>query len=225
MKGVICKRHVLAHPVTTIQSFGWTVFFRALAAGSDRTFLSLVAPTLHRAQIPAGLSTFIERCVALEVRAGEIYRRLARRYDASPPLARFFDTLADQEQGHAELLEICRGLAGDSSWREEDVARWRDVIPVLEKRMSGVEEGLDRLIDTTDVLHLVIEIEGSEINQLFRGVMEATGNEFVRTFSAFRSAEKEHLDYICREIPRLESDLTEACAELCTEAQQMEATH
>ena len=214
MKGVICKRHVLAHPVTTIQSFGWTVFFRTLAAGPDRTFLSIVAPTLHRTPAPASVSSFIENCVALEVRAGEVYRQLGRQFEASPPLSGFFDSLARQEQGHAELLELCRGLAGESEWREEEVSQWRDKVPVLEKRMADIEKNLVNMVDTTDVLHLVIEIEGSEINQMFRGVVAATNNEFVRTFKAFQNAEKEHLNYICREIPLLEAELADACSAL-----------
>lgn len=214
MKGVICRRHVLTHPVITIQSFGWQVFFRVLTAGPDRTFLSIIAPTFTQSPPAASVSSFVERCVSLEVRAGEVYRRLARHYEASPPLARFFDTLARQEQDHAELLEICRSLAGDSCWREEEVTEWRSVVPGLEKRMSEVEEGLDQMTDASEALRMVVEIEGSEINSIFRGVVAATDSEFVRTFQAFQNAEQEHLDYICSEIPRLEIDLTDACTEL-----------
>jgi hypothetical protein len=212
MKGVICRRHVLAHPLTTIQSFGWTVFFRVLTAGPDRTFLSIVAPTLFEKPPPPAVSSLIERCVGLEVRASAIYRRLARRYEDTPPLAGFFDTLSRQEQGHAELLELCRGLSGESAWEEKDLERWLGVLPRLEDRMTEVERNLDDLVETRDVLNLVIDIEGSEINQLFHGVVGATRSDFVRTIEAFRTAEKEHLDYICREVPRLEVELADACA-------------
>jgi len=41
--GVIRKRDVLRHPVATVQSFGWRVFLRALKAGPNETFLSVVA--------------------------------------------------------------------------------------------------------------------------------------------------------------------------------------
>lgn len=214
MKGVICRRHVIAHPLTTIQSFGWSVFFRALTAGPDRTFLSIVAPTLFEEPPPPAVSSLIERCVALEVRAAAIYRRLAQKHAGTPPLARFFDTLARHEQDHAELLELCRGLSGESGWEEKDLERWLGVLPKLEARMTEVERGLEDLEETSDVLNLVIDIEGSEINQLFHGVVNATKSDFVRTFEAFRTAEKEHLDFICSEIPRLEVDLAGACADL-----------
>jgi len=214
MKGVICRRHVIAHPLTTIQSFGWTVFFRALTAGPDRTFLSIVAPTLFEEPPPPAVSSLIERCVGLEVRAAAIYRRLAGKHGDTPPLASFFETLARHEQGHAELLELCRGLAGESSWEEKDLERWLSVLPRLEDRMTEVEKNLEDLVETSDVLNLVIDIEGSEINQLFHGVVSATKNDFVQTFDAFRNAEKEHLDFICSEIPRLEVDLAGACADL-----------
>lgn len=214
MKGVICRRHVIAHPLTTIQSFGWSVFIRALTAGPDRTFLSIVAPTLFETPPLPAVSTLIERCVGLEVRAAAIYRDLARRHKAVPPLARFFDTLSRQEQGHAELLELCRGLSGESEWDERDLERWLNVLPKLEDRMSEAERNLDELVQTGDVLNLVIDIEGSEINQLFHGVVSATKSDFVQSIEAFRTAEKEHLDFICSEIPRLEVELAEACADL-----------
>ena len=43
MLGSIRKRDVLAHPIVTIRCFGWHVFFRALMASRDQTFLSLLA--------------------------------------------------------------------------------------------------------------------------------------------------------------------------------------
>jgi hypothetical protein len=42
MVGAICKWEVLFHPIVTIQCFGWTVFFRAVFAGPNQTFLSLL---------------------------------------------------------------------------------------------------------------------------------------------------------------------------------------
>jgi hypothetical protein len=214
MKGVICKRHVLSHPLTIIQSFGWQVFLRALTAGRDQTFLSIVTPALMCSSAPAGVAAFIERCVALEVRAAEVYAQLSQRYGALPPVSRFFTTLSGHEQGHAELLEFCRGLASESCWLEENVAEWRGAVPRLEDKMTEVESGLDQLTDPEEALRLVIEIEGSEINNLFNGVVSATDNEFVRNFQAFQNAEKEHLDFICDEIPKLEIDLADACTEL-----------
>jgi len=215
MKGVICKRHVLSHPLTVIRSFGWPVFFRALAAGPDRTFLSIIANTVQRKATPSeDICSFIERCVTLEKRARDLYLALSEQQEKSSPLADFLLTLAAQEQGHAELLEYCRDLACRSTWREEEVTCWRGVVPVLERRMGEVEGLMKGLTHTTRILEMVIALEGSEINNVFRGVVAATDNEFVKTFESFQSAEAEHIDYICREIPMLDSSLSEACDRL-----------
>jgi rubrerythrin len=215
MRGVICKRHVLTHPLTVIRSFGWQVFLRALAAGPNRTFLSIIAPTLQNSTTPPdGVADFIERCVDLEKRARDLYLSLSEQQPKASPLADFLLTLAAQEQGHAELLEYCRNLACHTNWREEEVACWRGVVPVLEKRMGDVEGMMDGATDTTRILETVIALEGSEINNLFRGVVAATDNEFVRTFQSFQSAEAEHIDFICRELPRLDPSLSNACAKL-----------
>ena len=42
MVGVINAWDILAHPVATIRSFGWRVFFRAIGPWQSRPFLSLL---------------------------------------------------------------------------------------------------------------------------------------------------------------------------------------
>ena len=45
MLGAIRSRDILSHPVITVRSFGWRIFFRAVFSGRNRTFLS----TLYKA--------------------------------------------------------------------------------------------------------------------------------------------------------------------------------
>lgn len=77
--------------------------------------------------------------------------------------------------------------------------------------MDDLEESLDDLDQLVDALRLVIRVEGSEINQVFRGVVSATDSQFVRTLQAFWTAEAKHIAYACEQIPKLEPDLAGEC--------------
>jgi hypothetical protein len=214
MVGAICKRDILAHPFVTIHCFGWQVFFRALIAGRNQTFLSLLAQT-HTVQQPkVNVPKLVGRCVKLELRAKRIFESLASQFVNKRPVMQFFDTLARQEQGHAELLELCREAARRAVWKEEYFAPWRDAVPRLERQMGDAESSLESLDSVADALWLVLQIEGSEVNHVFSGVVAASGSDFVRNVRAFQSAGKKHIAFICEEIPSLEADLAGECREL-----------
>jgi len=214
MIGAIRKRDILAHPLVTIHCFGWRVFFRALAADHNQTFLSLLAEA-HALEPPAvKVPELIGRCIELEKRAKSIYERLAVWFMGRAPMKGFFDDLARQEQSHAELLELCRTSASRESWLEEHFSPWRDSVPRLEKQMEKFESSLESIAGVTDALRLVLWIERSEINKVFRGVVTATGSTFVRKLSAFQKAGARHITFICEEIPKLEPDLAEECRNL-----------
>jgi hypothetical protein len=80
--------------------------------------------------------------------------------------------------------------------------------------MDNIESSLESVVDVTDALRLVLWIERSEINKVFRGVVTATGSTFVRKVSAFHEAGANHITFICEEIPKLEPDLAEECRDL-----------
>jgi rubrerythrin len=214
MVGAIRTRDILAHPFVTIHCFGWLVFFRALIAGRRQTFLSLLAGTSgfrpHAVEVPELLG----HCVELESRAQRIYESLASRFTDPEPVGRFFETLARQEQEHHEMLELCRNLASQEGWLEDRFAPWREAVPRLERQMDDVEASLETLDSVADALRLVIQLEGSEINHVFRGAVAATDSEFVRTLRAFQTAEATHITYISDQIPRFEPDLAGECGNL-----------
>ena len=55
--------------------------------------------------------TILERCIGLELRAKRIYKALAKAFDDQGLVGVFFAGLADQEQYHADLLDVCRTAA------------------------------------------------------------------------------------------------------------------
>jgi hypothetical protein len=214
MIGAIRKRDVLAHPFVTIQCFGWPVFLRTLFAGRDKTFLSLLAETSVFRLPTLGVPEVLGHCVKLELRARRIYESLAERFTDQEQVRQFFEVLARQEHEHFELLELCRGLASREGWLEAQFAPWRDEVPRLERQMSDVEASLQDLDSVADALRLVIQIEASEINQVFGGAVAATDSAFVRNLQVFHTAEAGHITYICDEIPKFEPDLATECREL-----------
>lgn len=216
MFGVIRRRDIIAHPFVTVQCFGWPVFFRALTAGRRQTFLSLLSGSGARTA-PSPTVEVLEilgRCVDLESRARRIYQALAERFGQHAPVKQFFDTLARQEREHFELLALCRRLASREGWLEEHFAPWRDAVPRLERQMDDLEDSLEAIQGLADALRLVIRLEGSEINHVFRGAVSATDSDFVRTLRAFRVAETRHIAFVCDQIPKLAPDLADECSGL-----------
>jgi len=214
MFGAIRRRDLIAHPLVTVHCFGWPLFFKALTAGQHTTFLSLLAGS-HALRSPTvQIPELLGRCIDLETRARRIYQLLADRFRQRAAVKRFFETLAQQEQDHSELLELCRQLASREGWLEEHFAPWRGAVPQLERQMDDVEDSLEHLDRLSEALRLVIRLEGSEINHVFRGALSATDSEFVRTLQAFRTAEAKHIAYACDQIPRFAPDLADECSGL-----------
>lgn len=212
MVGAICTWDVLSHPVVTIQCFGWRVFFRAVFSGSENvSFLAILAETgaFSRPRVPP--PEFIDRCISLERRVMKLYDALSRRYERRQAVREFFEDLANQEQQHADLLELCRAAAGRGRWREPVFDPWKRVVPQVEQHLKEAEISLSRPGELADVLRLVIELEASQINGVFAGIVQATDSRLLTKLDAFRSAVHDHLAYIQERIPVLEPALAGAC--------------
>lgn len=213
MIGVIRASDVLFHPIATIRCFGWRVFFKAVFPWHDKTFLSLLQDARFfeaAAKAPAPL----EQCIRLELAAMRIYTAFAEVFAATAPAHKFFEELAWQEQDHADLLEICRSLAAHGTWRADRFARWQEHATRLEQQMQELEASLRSIDDLEIALQVVIRIEASEINQIFRGILAATDAGFVKKIKAFRDAMRNHIAYVCKSIPELAPAMMPACREL-----------
>ena len=217
MVGAISKWEILCHPIVTVQCFGWAVFFRAVFAGPNESFLSLLAKTgvFEKPIMPA--TKFVGRCADLERRVMKVYEALARRHSRNELVSEFFDHLAHQEKDHADLLELCRAAAGRGRWQVKCFDRWRETVPETERRVEEAEAILEQRHSIADVLRLVIEVESSQINRLFAGVVEATDPRLSQKVRAFRNAVADHLAYVCERIPVLDPNFSEACRVLWAE--------
>ena len=214
MIGVICTRDVLFHPFVTIQTFGWRIFFRAVFQNQGNTFLSLLQRDGFFAAANPREPELIERCVRLELQGAAIYHSLAERLAASARLSRFLNELADEEQEHADLLRVCKAFAAKGQFQPQRFAPWHDYVPLLERQMQQAVASLETIKSVDDLVQLILQIEGSEINQVFMGVIQATDSAFVRKLGPFRRALRHHIRYICVTISSLTPAAASACREL-----------
>jgi hypothetical protein len=211
MLGTICKRDILAHPFVTIQCFGWAVFFKALTARPNQTFLSLLADSGVLQTAEANVPRLVKRSIQLELRASHIYQSLATRYANERPVRSFFENLASQELDHAELLRLCGTTVARGHWNAKSLDVWTGVVPELERQMNEAELSFDRFDSMSDALQLVIRLESSEVNRIFLSVVVATKSDFVAKMNVFWDSVSKHISYACRQICQLDSSLTEEC--------------
>ncbi len=214
MTGVICKKEVCSHPIVTIRCFGWKLFWHVLFASPNQTFLDLVAIHCQMTPPQVNVAKVIDRCIKLEQRANHLYYYLSLRMQHKKDLCIFLQNLADQEQEHAEILEICRKLSGRKHTQYARFAQWENTLPILEQTMDDIELQSEHIETEHEVLQLVISIEGSEINSLFTGVINSANSAFLQNLQTFQLAEQKHIDYICNHIPQMVPELAGDCIKL-----------
>ena len=214
MVGVINRRDILAHPVTTVRCFGWRVFFRAIGPWQGKPFLSLLRSAGFLGTAAASVSTILDRCIGLELRAKRIYAALAKAFRDEGLVGPFFAGLADQEQDHADLLQLCRAAALRGGWKAALFNPWQDYLPRLEQQMDATEAAIGEIGSVDNALRLVVQIESSEINGVFNAALAATDPALVKRLRPFQEAMEAHMSYIVERLPELSPQLTMVCREL-----------
>jgi hypothetical protein len=214
MVGVIRRWDVLAHPVVTIGCFGWRVFFQAIRPWQSGSFLSLLGDTGHFGGGPSNVSSILNRCIGLELRAKRIYQALAGPYLDNGVIGRFFVGLIDQEQWHADLLGVCQAAAVRAGWNARLFNPWDDYLPRLEQQMEETEKALSQVDSLEAALQIVVQVETSEINQVFQAAIAATDSAFVKKLRPFQRMMEAHVADLVEQLPELSPNMALACREL-----------
>jgi hypothetical protein len=214
MVGVIRSWDILAHPIATIRSFGWRVFFKAAVPWQEQTFLSLLREAGWFRVATPPMAALLDRCIALELRANRLYTALATVFAEQGLVGEFFSVLAQGEQYHADLLELARAAAIRSGWKVNLFNPWQEYLPRLEQQMDAAEAAVAEIDSVDDALQIVVQIESSEINQVFSVVLAATNAAFVKRLEPFREAMDAHMSYIVERLPELSPNLMLASREL-----------
>jgi len=80
--------------------------------------------------------------------------------------------------------------------------------------MDAAETSVYSIDSVEAALQLVIQIESSEINEVFRAALAATDAVFVKRLKPFRKTMEHHMSYIANRLPELSPQLELACREL-----------
>jgi hypothetical protein len=214
MVGVITGWDIMAHPISTIRCSGWGVFFRAVVPRNNDPFLSVLQDAGFLRAGTSDVPTILERCIALELRVKIIYKALGKAFNDHGLVGPFFAGLAEQEQHHVDLLEVCRSAALRSGWKANLFSPWQDYLPRLEQQMDAAEAAVYSIDSVEAALQLVIHIESSEVNEVFHAALAATDSVFVKRLTPFRKAMEAHMSYIAERLPELSPDLLLACREM-----------
>lgn len=204
MTRAIRRTEILTHPAIAIRCLGWHAFWQIARADGRQTFASVLQEAGFAPCDDRVIGQFIARSMKLELRAMQIYEALARVYSSIPRGHEFFATLASHGQRHAEMLEAASMLIVSRERMEKLAKGWHLALPKIGEVLHGVESSLPSLDRFEDALDLVMRIEASDLNRLFSSILTATGSEFVATMPAFRNALRDHVDYLCQELPSLD---------------------
>ena len=179
----------------------------AVVPWHNTPFLSLVRDAGFLTPSVSSVPTILEWCIALELRAKRIYTALAKALDDQGLVGPFFAGLVEQEQYHADLLEIARAAAVRSGWKANLFNPWQDYLPRLERQMADTEDALYTIDSVDAALRLVIQIESSEINKVFPTALAATDAAFVKRLRPFQEAMEAHMSYLVERLPELSPHL------------------
>lgn len=216
MVGAIKSSDILLHPIATVRTFGWRIFFKAIGPWQGGSFISLLREAGILENGTSNLPTILQRCVALELRAKRIYRTLAIALGEQTVIGGFFAGLVEQEQYHVELLEACRAASIRGRWKANLFSPWNEFLPRLEKQMDAAEAAVAEIDSIEAALLMVVEIEASEINQVFYAALAATDAAFVKRLRPFRDAMEAHMNYLVERLPELSPNMALACENLRT---------
>jgi len=192
MRGVITKIDLMTHPFIVIHGFGLKLYLQALVAPGKSTFLDLIRENLAE-PVSAQHEHFYEQMhqlIDFEVNLASIYTRLKEKHSDNPIAVKFFETLEEHEEDHAEMLEIIK----------VEVARkeaWHTIKPVK-------KEFLDNANTTIEKIKNRLENEG-DLNQSLEFVKELETIEEKIVFDSlllfFSLIQSPFFDTVCRFVP------------------------
>lgn len=111
------------------------------------------------------LSKLFECGIAAENAAREFYLGLIRKFSSRPVVCAFWKTMAENEEGHARILERSRDCVPSDRLGDGVDAVMAEKVEAI-SRLS-VPEMLDSVHNLDDAYMLAHELENSDVNTLF----------------------------------------------------------
>ena len=117
----------------------------------------------------------LDRCIAIERSAEQIYTALARRTEGDSELQQFWTAMADDERGHARKLEAWRQLSAAQRPEERSVAEGFDVVVTeIEALVKQAREEVDHVSCADDGFAIALELEMSELDAIYTTLLESS---------------------------------------------------
>jgi len=127
------------------------------------------------------LAAILERSIAVERRAGGLYRRFAAAPDARGGLRTVWLRLAAEEDEHAAALTLALATLDPAVGARSRVEGWDDALARAEEVLADGERVLAPSLD--DQLALALDLERTEIDAL-RELLLALSDQAVETGTA-----------------------------------------
>ena len=118
------------------------------------------------------LTAILERCLAVERRAGALYRRFAEA-SSGHDLRAVWLRLAGEEDEHAAAIAIARATVDPAVGAQSHVDGWDEALLRAEGVLDQAERA--RVTSSDDQLALALELEGTEIDMLRHLVLQTSG--------------------------------------------------
>lgn len=210
MHAIIDRAYCLRHPQQVVRSVGWTPFLTTLLR-REPSLLGAVKRhhEQHGIPMPGALGRAYRQAAVLEYRMARFYRALAGRFAAQPAASEFFHQMADEEEEHGRLMELCR-------YTVTTHPQIRYMPDIREGQMAALARRLRRLearaadLTLEQALQLTEELETSEINAIFDRLLRQVGNAPSRLFADALQAAGEHATAIPLRLAALQRQLLQA---------------
>ena len=120
------------------------------------------------------LAAILERSIAVERRAGGLYRRFASAPDARGGIRSVWLRLAAEEDEHAAALTLALATLDPAVGARSRVEGWDDALARAEEVLAEGERVLTPSLD--EQLALALDLERTEIDVLRRVLLELAGH-------------------------------------------------
>jgi Rubrerythrin len=114
------------------------------------------------------LGWLIDKAIAWENMARDLYATLPEAFASQPAIGRFWQQMSDDESEHAKILKRIRAAMPPGRLSEPVEQEERERVRSIDWLWSRV--GAQEMVTLDDVYELAHELESSEINTVFRFV-------------------------------------------------------
>lgn len=150
----------------------------------------------------------LERFSELELLVSKIYFRFSHLFSDRPELRDFWWQMAKEEEQHSSVLLACKSLIENYTDESLDPSISRQKADAMrEKLLRFLDKGMPSL-SAGEAFKIAIEIETSEINDIFSKLLQLAGPKTARTLehlavpgSVQRQELKAALHKYCRDDP------------------------